>query len=202
MSQVSRQALFKGILGASAVSLTFGAVQFASGRDLGSLSQGPVSQIALASAAVGIDRTAKGDRAAGVSVSAGRTQTISLRLEGLSDTSVLVSVPVAHAARDTSFGQTGRSEGGMRAGGQRVDRGRQAASAGPLRDLKPVFCRLRASQGGQRICKVRRLISNNSRNYSAGASSLDWPRLARNPSANPPTARIGISLLMPIARTI
>jgi hypothetical protein len=107
MSQVSRQALFKGILGALAVSLTFGAVQFASGRDLGSLSQGPVSQIALASAAVGIDRTAKGDRAAGMLASAGRTQTISLRLEGLSDTSVLVSVPVAHAARGTSFAKPG-----------------------------------------------------------------------------------------------
>ena len=104
MSQVSRQALFKGILGASAVSLTFGAVQFASGRDLGSLSQAPVT---LVSAGVGIDRTAKGDRAASVSASAGRTQTILLRLEGLSDTSVLVSVPVAHVARDTSFGKPG-----------------------------------------------------------------------------------------------
>jgi hypothetical protein len=107
MSQVSRQALFKGILGASAVSLTFGAVQFASGRDLGSLSQAPVSEVALVSAGLGIDRTAKGDRAASLSALAGRTQTISLRLEGLSDTSVLVSVPVAHAARDTSFAKPG-----------------------------------------------------------------------------------------------
>ena len=107
MSQVSRQALFKRILGASAVSLTFGAVQFASGRDLGSLSQGPALEVTLVSAGLGIDRTAKGDRAASVSASAGRTQTISLRLEGLSDTSVLVSVPVAHAARDTSFAKPG-----------------------------------------------------------------------------------------------
>lgn len=107
MSQVSRQVLFKGILAASAVSLTFGAVQFASGRDLGSLSQVSVSRIALASAGVGIDRTAKADRAAGVPASAGRTQTISLRHDGLSDTSVLVRVPVAHAARDTSFAKPG-----------------------------------------------------------------------------------------------
>jgi hypothetical protein len=107
MSQVSRQALFKGILGAAAVSLTFGAVQFASGRDLGSLSQAPVSEVTLVSAGLGIDRTAKGDRAASVSASAGRTQTILLRLEGLSDTSVLVSVPVAHVARDTSFAKPG-----------------------------------------------------------------------------------------------
>ena len=107
MSQVSRQALFKGILGASAVLLTFGAVQFASGRDLGSLSQGAVSEVTLVSAGIGIDRAAKGDRAAGVSASAGRTQTILLRLEGLSDTSVLVSVPVAHVARGTSFAKPG-----------------------------------------------------------------------------------------------
>jgi hypothetical protein len=107
MSQVSRQALFKGILAASAVALTSGAVQLASGRDLGSLSQIPASQVALIAAGVGIDRTAKSDRAAGVSASAGRTQTILLRLEGLSDTSVLVSVPVAQAARDTSFGKPG-----------------------------------------------------------------------------------------------
>jgi hypothetical protein len=107
MSQVSRQALIKGVLCASAVALTSGAVQFASGRDLGSLSQASVPQVALLSAGVGIDRTAKGDRAGSTSVSAGRTQTIALRLEGLSDTSVLVSVPVAHAARDTSFGKAG-----------------------------------------------------------------------------------------------
>jgi len=107
MSQVSRQVLVKGILAASAVSLTFGAVQFASGRDLGSLSQVSVSRIALASAGVGIDRAAKAGRAAGVPASAGRTQTISLRHDGLSDTSVLVRVPVAHAARDTSFAKPG-----------------------------------------------------------------------------------------------
>ncbi len=107
MSQVSRQALFKGILGASAVSLTFGAVQLASGRDLGRVSQAPVLQVSLLSAGAGINRAAKADRAAGVSASVRRTQTISLRLDGLSDTSVLVRVPVAHPARDTSFAKPG-----------------------------------------------------------------------------------------------
>jgi hypothetical protein len=38
--------------------------------------------------------------------------------------------------------------------------------------------------------------------YSAGAWSVELLRPAINPSANPPTARIGISFLMPIARTI
>jgi hypothetical protein len=102
MPQVSSQALIKGILGASAVSLTFGAVQFASGRDLGSL-----SQVALISAGLDINRTAKTDRAAAMPASAGRTQTISLRLGGVSDTSVLVRVPVAQAAPDTSFAKPG-----------------------------------------------------------------------------------------------
>ncbi len=107
MSQVSRQALFKGILCASAVSLTFGAVQLASGRDLGGVSQAPVLQVSLLSAGAGINRAAKADRLAGVLASVRRTQTISLRLDGLSDTSVLVRVPVAHPARDTSFAKPG-----------------------------------------------------------------------------------------------
>ena len=107
MSQVSRQALFKGILGASAVVLTSGAVQFASGRDLGLVSQAAVSQVSLVPAGSGVNRAAKADRTAGASAAAGRTQTISLRLDGLSDTSVLIRVPVAQAARDTSSAKPG-----------------------------------------------------------------------------------------------
>jgi hypothetical protein len=107
MSQVSSQALIKGIFGASAVLLTFGAVQFASGRDLGRVSQAPVLQVSLLSSGAGINRSAKADRATGVSASARRTRTISLRLDGLSDTSVLIRVPLAHAARDTSFAKPG-----------------------------------------------------------------------------------------------
>ena len=112
MSQVSREALSRGILGVFAVSLMFSAVQIASGRDLGSVSQVSTSQVStsqvsLASAGVDINRAAKADRAAGVSASAGRTQTISLRLDGLSDTSVLVRVPVAQAVPETSLGKPG-----------------------------------------------------------------------------------------------
>jgi hypothetical protein len=105
MSQVSREVLSRGILGVSAVSLMFGAVQIASGRDLSEVSQVSASQISLVSAGIGSNRAAKADRAASLSAPAGRTQTISLRLEGLSDTSVLVRVPVAQAARETSFGK-------------------------------------------------------------------------------------------------
>ena len=85
MSQISR-----AIFGAIAVSLTLGAVQFASGHDLTrgqrALNDTPVTII---------NRLAKTDRAAATAGSAEQTQTISLRPESLSDTSVLVRLPVA-----------------------------------------------------------------------------------------------------------
>jgi hypothetical protein len=84
---------FAGILGAIAVSLSFGAVQFASGNDL----HGVLKQPAEAPAAT-INREAKSDRA-DVSATALKTQTISVRVDGLTDTSILVRVPVAEAAR-------------------------------------------------------------------------------------------------------
>jgi len=93
MSQLTR-----GILGAIAISLTFGAVQFASGRDL---SEGP--QDTAGTPAATINRAAKADRAAGAAASAVQTQTISIRLEGLSDTSILVRVPVVREARSNAF---------------------------------------------------------------------------------------------------
>src|SRR6185437_16735744 len=98
--------LLKGMLGAIALSLTFGAIQLASGRDLGqpeslaklSIAQfGPLSiASALAPAPVqltpsaAVNRVGKTDRAVRVPVSADRSQTISLRLNGLPDTSVLI----------------------------------------------------------------------------------------------------------------
>lgn len=97
MSQLSR-----AILGSIAVALTFGAVQLASGRDLAGVAQNPQNAVE-ASAAV-INRTAKADRAAPAAGSAVPTQTISLRLNGLSDTSVLVRIPaVRELARNGSF---------------------------------------------------------------------------------------------------
>jgi len=85
--------LFSGILGAVAVSLTFGAVQFASGSDLHGLQRGstPAPEVI-------INRQAKSDRA-DVSAMSLKTQTISIRVDGLSDTSILVRVPVAQATR-------------------------------------------------------------------------------------------------------
>jgi hypothetical protein len=89
-------------LGAVAVSLTLGAVQFASGRDLTTVGQNPLSTHRSATPDGGINRAAKADRAARVAGPAMPTQTISLRLDGLADTSVLVRLPVAQEARNGS----------------------------------------------------------------------------------------------------
>jgi hypothetical protein len=84
--------MFSGILGAIAVSLTFGAVQFASGSDLHGVQQSAAAPEAT------INRDAKTDRA-DLPATAPKTQTISVRVDGLSDTSILVRVPVAQATR-------------------------------------------------------------------------------------------------------
>jgi hypothetical protein len=86
---VGREAMSKltiGILGAIALSLSFGAAQFALGRDL---PEAPLTP------ADGINRAAKADRIANVMGSPARTQTISLRTDRFSGTSFLVRVPVA-----------------------------------------------------------------------------------------------------------
>ena len=87
MSQLSR-----GIFAGLAISLTLGAAQLASGRDL----SGGVQDPQAAPPAL-VNRTAKADRAPVVR-SDTPTQTISLQLNGVSDTSVLVRIPVAQAA--------------------------------------------------------------------------------------------------------
>jgi hypothetical protein len=81
MSQLSR-----GIVGAIAVSLTFGAA-LAANRDLGGTQASAVTSEA-------INRAAKADRADGAAGSAAPTRTISLRLDALTDTSVLIRLPV------------------------------------------------------------------------------------------------------------
>jgi hypothetical protein len=85
MSQLS-----KAVFGAIAASLTLGAVQLASGHDL-TLGR----QVLNDTPATIINRSAKTDRAARTAGSVAQTQTIALRLESLSDTTVLVRMPVA-----------------------------------------------------------------------------------------------------------
>src|SRR3977135_2568365 len=89
--------LYRGVFAAIAVSLTCGIVQFALGRDL---SRGPQDSVSAPETAtninnIDINRAAKADRAVGVVARPVQTQTISLRLDVLSDTSVLIRLPVA-----------------------------------------------------------------------------------------------------------
>jgi hypothetical protein len=86
--------LVTGTVGAVALSLALGAVQFALGRDL-SAGLGSTSGIA----ATPVNRAAKADRAAAVAPSGVPTRTISLRLRDVADSSVLIRIPVAQAVR-------------------------------------------------------------------------------------------------------
>jgi hypothetical protein len=91
MTQVSR-----GILAAVAISLSLGAVAW--GRD-----RVTVPQVAAGAPETAINRTAKTDRAA-ILPAPVQTRTIALRLDALADTSVLVRIPVAKAARNAPSG--------------------------------------------------------------------------------------------------
>ena len=97
MSQTSRM-----LFGAAAISLTLGAIPLAAGRDL---SGGVLNhqEVPAVTQAAGINRAAKADRAGTAARSDVAMQTISLQLNGLSDTSVLVRVPVAQAVRPGPF---------------------------------------------------------------------------------------------------
>ena len=88
--------IHKGIFGSLAIALTLGAVQLAFAHDLIGGRQGTV-QVAAAAPETGVNRAGKSDRAS-VPASPGQTQTITLRHDGVADTSVLVRVPVAKEA--------------------------------------------------------------------------------------------------------
>jgi hypothetical protein len=83
--------IVSGILGTLAVSVSLGAAQYASGSDLVGLAR---QSTVAATADATINRQAKADRA-GAPANALQTRTISVSVDGLSDTSILVRVPVA-----------------------------------------------------------------------------------------------------------
>ena len=89
--------LSRGIFAAAATALTLGVVPLAAGRDLAG-----DAKTLLGMSPTGINRDAKGDRPGGITRSGIPTRTISLKLNGFADTSVLVRVPVAEAHRDRS----------------------------------------------------------------------------------------------------
>lgn len=90
MSQLST-----AIFGAMAIALSLSAAQFAAGRDLYVGQQNPAGATEAT-----INRGAKADRAVRAAGPVEQTQTVSLRLEGLSDTSVVVRIPLAQEARN------------------------------------------------------------------------------------------------------
>ena len=94
--------LTTGITGAIALVLISGAAQFAMGRDLSGVAGRlpPLKQASNRHAAetVAVNRGAKADRSAGPVGSPALARTVSLRLNGVADTIVLMRVPVAAAA--------------------------------------------------------------------------------------------------------
>lgn len=96
-SKIVASKIVSGIFGAAAVSAAFGAVPFASGGDLAGQDDSETSVSA-------INRGAKADRAQGVRIAAGPSQTVSVRLDGLSATSILIRLPagVREEARNRS----------------------------------------------------------------------------------------------------
>ncbi len=95
----------KAVFGAIAVSLTIGAVQFASGHDLAERWQA-VADAQTTGIASAINRSAKADRASVVAGSGEQTQTVSLRPESLSGTTVLVRIPAKSSARSEKSPET------------------------------------------------------------------------------------------------
>jgi hypothetical protein len=84
-----------GILGVIAVSATLGAVQLAFGHDLRS------GLKAFTGAPVGgVNRAAKTNRVATVAAQGSPTQTISIRVDRIADTSVLVRIPRQQEAKN------------------------------------------------------------------------------------------------------
>ena len=85
-----------GIFAALAFSVACGAVQFASGHDL---------TVGLATpgepAAPAVNRAAKADREAVLPEATLATRTISIHVDRVPDTSVLVRMPLSHQARST-----------------------------------------------------------------------------------------------------
>jgi len=89
--------MFSGILGTLAVTFSLGVAQYASGSDLVGLAR---QSGGVAPQTAGINREGKGDRAA-QPANMLKTRTISVSVDGLSETSILVRVPLArHEARN------------------------------------------------------------------------------------------------------
>jgi hypothetical protein len=106
-----------GIYGAFALSLTSGVAQLALGHDLSETTlAGPQNSLtdSLTAGGYAVNRGSKADRAVRVAGSPAQTRTISLRLEGFSDTSFLVRVPVASGNGNSSSAPARTQSGGRK----------------------------------------------------------------------------------------
>jgi hypothetical protein len=116
--------LSNGIFGALAVSLTFGAIQFASGSDLGAFRKDLAPTAAQANS-YAVNRSAKSDRgmiaSASDRVAQTNSQTLSFRLDSLADTSVLMRLPSATPAvqANAATPKTDRASGSLLSQGDR-----------------------------------------------------------------------------------
>jgi hypothetical protein len=113
MSQLSR-----GLFAATAVLVMCGvggAVQFAAGHDLS-----VATQNFPGTSESSINRAAKADRAARLPEGAIQTRAVSVRLYGLSDTSVVVRIPVAREARNGPSAPLVTKSGDRRSGDRKM----------------------------------------------------------------------------------
>jgi hypothetical protein len=90
MSQIS-----KIIFGSLAASLTLGIVQFAAGQEFAGRFEAVTEP-----SATDVNRAAKADRADGIPAAASASRTISMKVDSLAATSILIRVPVAKEARN------------------------------------------------------------------------------------------------------
>ena len=94
--------------GAIALLLTTGVAQLALGHDLSETTlaglQNSLTDYSLTAGGHVVNRGSKADRATSVAGSPGQTRTISVRLEGFSDTSFLMRVPVAIGTGNSTSG--------------------------------------------------------------------------------------------------
>jgi hypothetical protein len=115
----------RGILSVAAIAVTFGAAQFAFGEDL------TVGMRTAGIPQLGIDRSAKADRAAVFAEPVAPTQTISIQVDRVPETSVLVRIPRAQVSpgRGDAGNATQGSAPQGNAGPQQIKEQRKATVA-------------------------------------------------------------------------
>jgi hypothetical protein len=91
-----------GFFGAAATVLTLGAVQLPSDQDpVTSVRNIAPQQIVPIATATTVNRAAKADRTVALRQAPAPTRTVSIRLHGLANTSVVLRIPQAQEARNT-----------------------------------------------------------------------------------------------------